>query len=43
MDTLGNYRAIAWVQYNSHTTEPTDPTKFHLTNEKAADINILNP
>lgn len=37
----GNYRAIAWVQYNSHTTEPTDPTKFHVTNEKAADINIL--
>lgn len=37
----GNYRAIAWVEYNSHTTEPTDPTKFHVTNEKAADINIL--
>ena len=39
----GNYRAIAWVQYDSHATEPTDPTKFHVTNEKAADINILNP
>jgi len=37
----GNYRAIAWVEYNSHTTEPTDPTKFHVTNEKAADIDIL--
>ena len=37
----GNYRAIAWVQYNSHTTTPTDPTKFHVTNEKAADINVL--
>jgi hypothetical protein len=37
----GNYRAIAWVQYNSHATEPTDPTKFHVTNEKAADVNIL--
>ena len=38
----GNYRAIAWVEYNSHTTEPTDPTKFHVTNEKTADINILD-
>lgn len=38
----GNYRAIAWVEYNSHTTEPTDPTKFHLTKEKTADINILD-
>jgi len=38
----GNYRAIAWVEYNSHATEPTDPTKFHVTNEKAADINILD-
>jgi hypothetical protein len=37
----GNYRAIAWVQYNSHTTEPTDPTKFHVTNEKAADIDVV--
>jgi hypothetical protein len=37
----GNYRAIAWVQYNSHTTNPADPTKFHVTNEKAADINIV--
>jgi len=38
----GNYRAIAWVEYNSHATEPTDPTKFHVTNEKTADINILD-
>ena len=38
----GNYRAIAWVEYNSHTTEPTDPTKFHITKEKTADINILD-
>ncbi len=38
----GNYRAIAWVEYNSHTTEPTDPTKFHVTKEKTADINILD-
>ena len=38
----GNYRAIAWVEYNSQATEPTDPTKFHVTNEKAADINILD-
>ena len=38
----GNYRAIAWVEYNSHTTEPTDPTKFHVTKEKTANINILD-
>jgi len=39
----GNYRAIAWVEYDSHTTDPVDPTKFHVTNEKAADINMLEP
>lgn len=38
----GNYRAIAWVEYNSHETEPIGPTKFHVTNEKTADINILD-
>jgi len=39
----GNYRAIAWVEYDSHTTDPVDPTKFHVTSEKAADINMLEP
>jgi len=37
----GNYRAIAWIEYNSHATNPTDPTKIHVTNEKAADVNIM--
>lgn len=36
----GNYWAIAWVEYSSYITEPTDPTKFHVTNQKAANINI---
>jgi len=39
----GNYRAIAWVEYDSHTTDPVDPTKFHVTNERAAEINMLEP
>ena len=39
----GNYRAIAWIEYDSQITDPVDPTKFHVTNEKAADINMLEP
>ncbi|MBA7473070.1 hypothetical protein ES707_08404 [subsurface metagenome] len=39
----GNYRAIAWVEYDSQITDPVDPTKFHVTSEKAADINMLEP
>lgn len=37
----GNYRAIAWVEYNSQATQQTEPIKFHVTNQKAADINVL--
>jgi len=37
----GNYRAIAWIEYDSRIAGPTDPTKFHVTNQKAADINVL--